>query len=77
MRADWPKSRVKLEWKLDCCSGGILSRIELCHTTVFIVANFRTSTLSFIRQEVGMRKYWMEHTQVGETMVKGEEIKPN
>ena len=43
----------------------------------FIVANFWTSALSFIRQEVGMRKYWMEYTQVGETMVKGEEIKPN
>ena len=44
---------------------------------VFIVANFRTNTLSFIRQEVGMRKHWMEYTQVGKTMVKGEEIKPN
>ena len=44
---------------------------------VFIVANFRTNTLSFIRQEVGMRKHWMEYTQVGKTMVKGEEIEPN
>ena len=43
----------------------------------FTVANFWTSTLSFVRQEVGMRKYWMEYTQVGETMVKGEDIKPN
>ena len=48
--------RAKLEWKLDCCSGGIMNRVEPCHTTFYYWCEFSDRTLSFIRQKIQMRE---------------------
>ena len=33
----WKKGDRELEWKLDCCSGGIMNRVEPCHTTFLLL----------------------------------------
>ena len=40
--------RAEVHVYVTCIS--IMNRVEPCHTTFFIDANFRTVTLSFIRQ---------------------------